>query len=163
VIRQADPSELESALGVWRAANADSRLHAHLEHLRGWAREDGARIFVAAEGERLLGVAFSLPGRAADGAGPVVPGQRHLTGLAVVPERQRHGIGRSLLSKVLDDARREGCARVTLWTHTANVPARKLFEAAGFLPTGRREPDADGAEMLQLEYLSRRDAQAKSR
>src|ERR687884_40440 len=112
-IRQADPAELESALGVWRAANSDSRLHGHLEHLRGWAREDGARVFVAAEGTCLVGVAFSLPGRAADGAGAVLPGQRHLTGLAVVPERQRRGIGRSLLSVVLEDARREGCSRVT--------------------------------------------------
>jgi 2-haloacid dehalogenase len=153
VIRQADPAELESALGVWRAANVDSQLPGHLEHLRGWAGEDGARVFVAAEGERLVGVAFSLPGRAADGAGPVVPGQRHLTGFAVIPERQRHGIGRSLLSTALEDARREGCARVTLWTHAANAPARKLFEAAGFLPTGRSEPDANGAEMLQLECV----------
>jgi ribosomal protein S18 acetylase RimI-like enzyme len=153
VIRQADPAELESALDVWRAANAESGLHGHLEHLRDWALEDGARVFLAAEGERLVGVAFSLRGRAADGAGPVVPGQRHLTGFAVVPERQQHGIGRSLLSAVLEDARREGCARVTLWTHAANVPARKLFEAAGFLPTGRRELDADGAEMLLLEHV----------
>ena len=153
VIRQAEPAELEPALGVWRAANSDSRLHGHLEHLRGWAREDGARVFVAAEGERLVGVAFSLPGRAADGAGPVVPGQRHLTGIAVVPERQRRGIGRSLLSTALEDARSEGCARVTLWTHAANAPALRLFEAAGFLPTGRREPDAGGAEMLQLECV----------
>jgi ribosomal protein S18 acetylase RimI-like enzyme len=152
-IRQADPEELEAALGVWRAANVDSPLHGHLEHLRGRAREDGARVFVAAEGKRLVGVAFSLRGRAADGAGPVIPGRRHLTGLAVVPERQRHGIGHRLLSTILEDARREGCRRVTLWTHTENVPARKLFEAAGFLPTGRRGPDANGAEMLQLEYV----------
>jgi ribosomal protein S18 acetylase RimI-like enzyme len=153
VIRQADPAEVESALGVWRAANAESGLHGHPEHLRDWAREDGARVFVAAEGERLVGVAFSLRGRAADGAGPVLPGQRHLTGFAVIPERQRQGIGRRLLSTVVDDARRDGCMRVTLWTHAANVPARKLFDAAGFLPTGRREPDADGAEMLLLEHV----------
>ena len=153
VIRQAEPAELEPALGVWRAANSDSRLHGHLEHLRGWAREDGARVFVAAEGERLVGVAFSLPARAADGAGPVVPGRRHLSGVAVLPERQRQGIGRSLLSTALEDARGEGCTRVKLWTHAANVPARKLFESAGFRPTGRREPDAGGAEMLLLEHV----------
>lgn len=152
-IRQADPAELESALGVWRAANPESRLHGHLEHLRDGAREEGARVFVAAEGKSLVGVALSLRGRADDGAGPVLPGRRHLTGFAVVPERQRHGIGRRLLATVLEDARREGCTRVTLWTHAANVPARKLFEAAGFLPTGRRGPDADGAEMLQLEFV----------
>ena len=152
-IRQADPAELEPALGVWRAANPDSELHGHLERLRDGARDDGARVFVAAEGKRLVGVAFSLPRRAADGAGPVLPGQRHLSGFAVIPERQRHGIGRSLLSTVLEDARRDGCARVTLWTHAANVPARKLFEAAGFVPTGRRGSDDNGAEMLQLECV----------
>ena len=154
VVRQADPAELESALGVWRAANVDSRLYGHVEHLRGWARQDGARVFVAAEGKRLVGVAFSLPGRADDGAGPILPGRRHLTGFAVIPERQRRGIGRSLLSTVLEDARSDGCRRVTLWTQATNVPARRLFEAAGFLPTGRSDSDDTGAEMLQLEYVT---------
>jgi ribosomal protein S18 acetylase RimI-like enzyme len=78
-----------------------------------------------------------------------------LTGVAVIPEQQRRGIGRTLLATVLDDARRDGCRRVTLWTRAANVPARKLFEAEGFVATGRREPDATGVEMLQLEYVSR--------
>ena len=154
MIRQADPAELGSALGVWRAANVGSRLHGHVENLRGWASQDGARVFVAAEGTRLVGAALSLPGRAADGAGPVLPGRRHLTGFAVLPERQRQGIGRGLLLAVLEDARSDGCTRVTLWTHAANDPARALFEAAGFVPTGRSEPDESGAEMLQLEYVT---------
>jgi hypothetical protein len=53
-IRQADPAELESALGVWRAANPDSELHGHLERLRDGARDNGTRVFVAAEGKRLV-------------------------------------------------------------------------------------------------------------
>jgi ribosomal protein S18 acetylase RimI-like enzyme len=154
VIRQADMAELESALAVWRVANFASELPGHLDNLRDWAGEDGARVFVAAEGERLVAVAFSLLARADDGAGPVLPGQRHLTGVAVIPEQQRRGIGRSLLATVLEDARRDGCRRVTLWTSAANVPARMLFEAAGFVSTGREDSDADGVAMLQLEYVS---------
>jgi len=141
------------ALAVWRAANVDSELHGHLEDLRSWAREDGARVFVAVEGEGLVGVALSLVGRADDGAGPVVPGHRHLTGIAVIPERHGHGIGRNLLRTVVEDARKEGCTRLTLWTNAANVPARKLFESAGFVPTGRGERNESGALMLLLEHV----------
>jgi len=154
VIRQADQAELESALAVWRAANVDGRVHHQLENLRRWAREDGARVFVAVEGERPVAVAFSLLGRADDGAGPLVPGHRHLTGVAVVPERQRRGIGRKLLARALEDARNEGCGRVTLWANATNVPARRLFESAGFVPTGRSERDDSGASMLLFEHVA---------
>jgi GNAT superfamily N-acetyltransferase len=155
VIRQAHSTELESALAVWRFANPESDLHGHVDNLREWSRDDGARVFVAADGERLVAVAFSLLARADDGSGPFLPGQRHLTGVAVIPQQQHHGLGRSLLSAVLEDARRDGCWRVTLWTSEANVAARKLFEGSGFIPTGRKEPNRVGVEMLQLEWLNR--------
>jgi hypothetical protein len=48
---------------------------------------------------------------------------------------------------------KEICAssRISLWTHTNNEPARRLFQATGFRPTGRCAVDAVGAEMIMLE------------
>jgi ribosomal protein S18 acetylase RimI-like enzyme len=102
---------------------------------------------------------LSLLGREADGVGAVVPGLRHITGLAVTPDNRRLGIGRQLLATALDAARADGCCRVTLWTHRANKPAQRLLQSAGFRPTGRVESDPAGAEMTLLEasLVSRAD------
>lgn len=47
-----------------------------------------------------------------------------------------HGVGRQLLTAVLDEARQRGCARVSLETGTGEAfrPARALYESAGFRP-----------------------------
>jgi ribosomal protein S18 acetylase RimI-like enzyme len=123
----------------------------HPDNLRKWARQEGARIFGASDREQLVGIAFSLPTRADDGAGDVVPGARHLTGLAVLPDHRRRGVGQALLRAAIADAVDAGVSRISLWTHTSNEPARRLFEANGFHPAGRRAADAAGAEMVLLE------------
>jgi ribosomal protein S18 acetylase RimI-like enzyme len=155
VVRQARAEEVDQAIGVWRAANRLSPLPQHPERLRRWASGDGARLHVAVEGDRLVGMALSLLGRTEDGAGQVVPGLRHLTGVAVEPSRQREGIASKLLHAVLEEARREDCERVTLWVRTDNHAARRLFASFEFRPTGRSEPDEAGTEMTQLELALR--------
>jgi ribosomal-protein-alanine N-acetyltransferase len=71
--------------------------------------------------------------------------------LAVLPTHRRRGIGQALLHAVIAGAQDEGVSRISLWTHTNNEPARRLFEANGFRPTSRRAVDAVGAEMVMLE------------
>jgi ribosomal protein S18 acetylase RimI-like enzyme len=150
-VRQLGISSLETVLDVWHAANELSALTNHRSNLREWARQEGARIFGAFDGEQIVGNAFSLLTRVDDGAGEVVAGARHLTGLAVLPTHRRRGIGQALLHAVIADAQGEGVSRIGLWTHTNNEPARRLFQANGFRPTGRCAVDAVGAEMIMLE------------
>jgi ribosomal protein S18 acetylase RimI-like enzyme len=150
VVRLARADEVEAAVMVWRLANDRSALQEHPERLEGWAQEEGARLYVAAQGDRLVGMVLGLRGRADDGAGDVIPGLCHLTGLAVVPDRQRSGIGRSLMAALLADADRDRCHTVTLWTTATNAPALTLFASLGFRPTGRFAHDDSGIRMLQL-------------
>jgi ribosomal protein S18 acetylase RimI-like enzyme len=150
-VRALDLSSLAEALAVWRAANETSVLADHPDNLRKWAEQEGARIFGAFDGGQLIGMALSLATRANDGAGDVVPGARHLTGVAVLPDHRRRGVGQALLRAAIADAEVDGISRMSLWTHTTNEPARRLFEANGFHPAGRRAADAVGAEMVLLE------------
>jgi ribosomal protein S18 acetylase RimI-like enzyme len=149
-VRCAATGEIEAAVAVWCSANATSPLEHHPVRLWRWSREPGAKLFVAVDGDDLVGMILSLVARADDGAGPPIPGARHITGVAVLPDRQRGGIGDALLRAALDDARAEGCDHVTLWTQTGNERALRLFEAHGFRPTGRTAYDDAGESMSQL-------------
>ena len=51
---------------------------------------------------------------------------------------KRRGIGRALLQAGLEQARSLGVAKVHLEVAVTNPPARALYGAAGFKPTGRR-------------------------
>jgi len=151
IVRHARAQEVEAAIEVWQAANPGSALVEHPERLRRWSTDHGARLHVAVDDGRIVGAVLSVLGRADDGAGALIPGLRLLTGLAVVPQRRRAGVARSLVRAVLDEAAREGCERVTLWARADNLPAQRLFVSLGFAPTGRREPDAAGIESMHME------------
>jgi ribosomal protein S18 acetylase RimI-like enzyme len=156
VVRHAEPGEVEAAIDVWRAANPGSGLRQHPERLRRWALDPGARMHVAIDGDHIVGMVLSVLGRADAGAGEVIPGLRHLTGLSVVPARRREGIARNLVRSLIDEARHEPCERVTLWVHADNVAARRLFESVGFRPTGRSELDDADVETSHMELVLRR-------
>jgi len=125
--RHGGRGEIDAAVAVWRSANTTSPLQHHPARLRRWSQELGAKLFVAVDAD-LIGMILSLVARGDDGAGPPIPGARHITGVAILPDRQRGGIGGALLRAALDDAWAEGCDRVTLWTHTGNERALRLFE-----------------------------------
>jgi ribosomal protein S18 acetylase RimI-like enzyme len=150
VVRRAATSEVDAAVAVWHSANATSSLRNHAARLRRWSQEPGAKLFVAVEGDDFIGMILSLVARADDGAGSPIPGARHITGVAVLPNRQRGGIGGALLRAALDDARAEGCDRVTLWTHNRNERALHLFQTHGFRPTGRTAHDDAGDPTTQF-------------
>jgi ribosomal protein S18 acetylase RimI-like enzyme len=63
--------------------------------------------------------------------------------LYVVPQCRRAGIARTLLQRVVDDARSAGACRVSLQTEAENTAALSLYVAAGFQRVG-------GLELLNL-------------
>ncbi len=64
--------------------------------------------------------------------------EAHLLRIAVDPARQREGIGRDLLTAVVERASQAHASRVLLEVGAANRPARRLYEALGFTEIGRR-------------------------
>ncbi|MBM7170718.1 GNAT family N-acetyltransferase [Streptomyces sp. G44] len=61
---------------------------------------------------------------------------RQIQGLAVAEDVRGTGIGRRLLRAAVDEARGQGAVRVTLRVLGHNTPARKLYEAEGFVIEG---------------------------
>jgi len=68
--------------------------------------------------------------------------------LVVDPSRRRQGLGRRLLDAALSLLEARGAPRLLLSTAEQNLPAQRLFAAAGFRRTMiemTREPKGDGA------------------
>ncbi|PWI18823.1 GNAT family N-acetyltransferase [Streptomyces sp. Act143] len=61
---------------------------------------------------------------------------RQIQGLAVAEEARGRGVGRALIRAVTEEARRRGARRLTLRVLGHNTPARKLYEAEGFVVEG---------------------------
>lgn len=74
--------------------------------------------------------------------------------IATRPQRQGRGLARGLLDALLDAARGEGAERMLLEVADTNVPARRLYERAGFTTIAtRRRYYPSGADALVLELV----------
>lgn len=75
-----------------------------------------------------------------------------LIDIAIAPAARRRGLGRQLLAAVLAHARAGQAQRVLLEVRPHNAPAIGLYEATGFVRTGRRRAYyADGEDALLYE------------
>ncbi|MGY0023473.1 N-acetyltransferase family protein [Streptomyces sp. cg35] len=61
---------------------------------------------------------------------------RQIQGLAVATAARGLGLGRILVRAAVEQARRSGARRITLRVLGHNTPARKLYEAEGFVVEG---------------------------
>ncbi|HET7052441.1 MAG TPA: GNAT family N-acetyltransferase [Solirubrobacterales bacterium] len=140
------PLEVDAAVSVWREANiARGAPHGpeRTARIRAKLSASDALPVVASEGE-VVGMALAEPGRHDDGAGDLDPSLLHISMVFVRPAAQRTGIGLRLVLHVFDAARSRGCQRVGLWTAEENLPARRLYERAGMIRTGRAAPFRSG-------------------
>ncbi|HXG89071.1 MAG TPA: ribosomal protein S18-alanine N-acetyltransferase [Vicinamibacterales bacterium] len=64
--------------------------------------------------------------------------QIHINNLAIRPALRHSGLGRLLLSRVLNEARGMGAPNATLEVRRSNDAARRLYEGAGFFLAGVR-------------------------
>ena len=102
-----------------------------------YAREppQGHRLIVACRGDEVIGYGRSepCPDDDARGAGEV-------GGLYVRPADQGRGVGRAMLTWLVDDLLERGLDPVVLWYFAGNDPAAALYAAAGFVLDGARRP-----------------------
>src|SRR5262249_26098098 len=84
----------------------------------------------------------------------------HINNLPLDPECLRRGIGRTLLSHVLNEGARLGARRATLEVRRSNDVARHLYERLGFAAAGVRRAyysnPVEDALVLWREDLSAR-------
>jgi len=64
-------------------------------------------------------------------------GVYYISGLAIMPDFQRMGIGREVLEKILGDLK--DAKKIELVTHPDNAPALALYQKSGFKIESRRE------------------------
>lgn len=69
----------------------------------------------------------------------LAPGEAQILNLSVVPDARREGLGRALLRRFIDDARRLGAEQIFLEVRVSNVAAIALYKSEGFAAVGRRE------------------------
>jgi ribosomal protein S18 acetylase RimI-like enzyme len=75
-----------------------------------------------------------------EGPDDVGPRRGHLVGMWVDPACRRQGVARGLIDQAAGWARARGAAELVLWVVDRNAAARRLYERAGFRPTGHRQP-----------------------
>jgi len=82
----------------------------------------------------------------------ILPGALDVHNIAVHVDFRRRGIGRVLLDRVIDEARRQSAARVTLEVRRSNLTAQKLYESVGFVTSGVRKGyySDDGEDALAM-------------
>ncbi len=66
-------------------------------------------------------------------------GEAHLFNIAIDPQYQNMGLGRTFLSLILDDIRLSMAFKVMLEVRVSNFPARKLYKDFNFMETGIRK------------------------
>ena len=66
------------------------------------------------------------------------PGEAQVLNLSVIPPCRREGLGRRLLQRLIDDARRLGAEQVFLEVRVSNTAAIALYHAEGFGEVARR-------------------------
>jgi ribosomal-protein-alanine N-acetyltransferase len=82
----------------------------------------------------------------------LLPSAIDIHNIAVHVDFRRRGIARALLDKVASEARCQSALRVMLEVRKSNLPAQKLYEAAGFVTTGIRKGyySDDGEDALAM-------------
>ena len=117
--------------------------------LRALYEGDEAWVLMALEGDEVVGVVSLSPRTAADPE-PAPRGTIYLWQMFVASAWQGRGLAQALLDLLLDEARRRGYERMTLWAAAGAKQARRFYEKEGFTPTGRTQhDDALGMDLVQ--------------
>jgi ribosomal protein S18 acetylase RimI-like enzyme len=94
----------------------------------GLVNHGGARVFLAYDGKKYVGLAICLIGFSTFQARPLL----NIHDIAVTPEARGQGIGRKIFQAIAEDARELGCCKLTLEVRSDNHRAQALYKAVGF-------------------------------
>ncbi len=97
----------------------------------------------SSDGKEMIG--FSLTRTVAD--------ESELLLIAVLPDRQRHGVGGRLLDDFVERARNDGVERVHLEVRDGN-PAINMYRDAGFSTVGRRRNYYHGRDGSRFDAIT---------
>lgn len=73
----------------------------------------------------------------------------HLYQMWVAPDARGQGVGRLLVNEAIDWSRSRGVGQLILEVTIGNAPARHLYEAVGFVPTGEPMPLRPGSDLME--------------
>ena len=76
------------------------------------------------------------------------PTLAHLYQMWVAPEHRGAGVGRALLARAIEWARARGARRMVLDVTCGDTPARRLYDAAGFIPAAPPEAIRPGSDVM---------------
>ena len=123
-LEESAPS-LERELGV--SEDIPAMVDDDMKHLEQFTPPTG-RLLMVVDGDHIVGT-----GRLR----PIAPGAAEIKRMYVLPQARGRGLGRQLLSQLIEVARHEGYREVRLDTHpSVNPSAFELYCAAGFEPMG---------------------------
>lgn len=108
-------------------------------------------VLLAFAGDEPIGIAVCFFGLSTFKARPLL----NIHDLAVVPGYRGKGVGRALLSAVEEQARRNGCCKLTLEVQDDNGRARALYQSFGFDDYALQEPTPTRFLVKALEDESR--------
>jgi GNAT superfamily N-acetyltransferase len=105
--------------------------------------EDDSRAWslLAEAGDELVGVASLSMVTGADARTPP-EGTIYLWQMFARPGWHGTGLAGAMLDRLLEEARRRGKTRVTLWAAEGAAQARRFYEREGFTLTGERDENS---------------------
>lgn len=98
-----------------------------------------------------FGFVYEEGGEVCGYVGVIRPDDAEIALIAVRSDKRQKGIGRQLLFKAIDHAKENGAKNVFLEVRVGNMPARALYDGAGFLPVYvRKRYYSDGEDALVM-------------
>jgi ribosomal protein S18 acetylase RimI-like enzyme len=151
--RIAAPADLEPAVQIWQEANiARGKIPSpeRIVRVRAKLTDRFALVIVAVDDVDPVGMALAEPGRDHDGSGQPLPELCHISMIFVRPDHWGRHIGQHLLDAIAEHAARCGHTHLQLWTGRSNQRAQRLYQRAGFLPSGRTKQLDTGEPVIHL-------------
>ncbi|MBQ7873696.1 MAG: GNAT family N-acetyltransferase [Oscillospiraceae bacterium] len=70
-----------------------------------------------------------------------------------LPDNRRRGYGSMMIEHIFGEIKKAGFEKVMLWVFADNLPARKFYEKAGFVPNGKTKLFRGAVEMMYCKDL----------